>query len=181
MPGPICVTFQGKQGRLRIGLLDPPPRYNATPCVRPIVGTVLKFCDLPAGIQPLITQTSELALHRWGHTRDHGVLGQPRFQQVQNRPIAEACIGPHPELPNVGRTGEKTAGQEFLAARPGSGIATPQFDIPEKGRVGFQTKQRIIGSLASIARIVANLSPFLVAKYCEYSAVYIEDETRAVL
>jgi hypothetical protein len=42
--------------------------------VRPIVGSVLKFRDLPAGIQPLITQTSELALHRAGHTRDHGVF-----------------------------------------------------------------------------------------------------------
>jgi hypothetical protein len=57
----------------------------------------------------------------------------------------------------------------------------PQFDIPEKRGVGFQTEQRIIRSLPSIARIVTNLSPFLMAKYGEHGAVQIEDETRAVL
>jgi hypothetical protein len=53
-----------------------------------------------------------------------------RFQHVQNRPSAEACIGPHSNLANVGRTGVKTTGQKFNAARPGAGIAAPQFYIP---------------------------------------------------
>src|SRR6202030_3117076 len=59
VPGSIRVTFRGKQSRLRIGLLDPSPRHNATPCLRPIVGMVLKFRDLPTRIHLFITQTSE--------------------------------------------------------------------------------------------------------------------------
>src|SRR5258706_12050333 len=33
MPGSIRVTLQGKQSRLWIGLLDPPPRHNAAACL----------------------------------------------------------------------------------------------------------------------------------------------------
>jgi len=47
--------------------------------------------------------------------------------------------------------------------------------------VGFQAEQRVIGSLAAIAGIVAHLSPFLMTEYGEHGAVEIEDETRAVL
>jgi len=42
----------------------------------------------------------------------------------------------------------KTTGQEFFAARPGSRIAAPQFDIPEERRIRFHTEQWVIGSLA---------------------------------
>src|SRR6516162_7395425 len=45
VPGPIGITLQGKQSWLRIVLLDPPARHNATPCLRPIVGMVVKFRD----------------------------------------------------------------------------------------------------------------------------------------
>src|SRR6266480_1549644 len=54
VPDPIGVTLQGKQSWLRIGLLDPLPRHNATPCVTPTVDMVLKLRDLPAGIHRLI-------------------------------------------------------------------------------------------------------------------------------
>jgi len=65
----------------------------------------------------------------------------------------------------------KTTGQEFFAARPGSRIAAPQFDIPEERRILFHTEQWVIGSLAAIARIVANLSAFLMTKHGKYAAV----------
>src|SRR6266403_2986787 len=89
MPSSIRITFQGKQGRLRVALLDLLPRHNATPCVRPTVGTVLKLRNLPAEIHRFKAQTSERALQRWDHARDYGVLGQKRFQHVQNRSVAE--------------------------------------------------------------------------------------------
>ena len=60
-------------------------------------------------------------------------------------------------------------------------LSVPQLDIPEKRGVGFQTEQRIIRSLPSIALIVTNLSPFLMAEYSQHGAVEIEDETGAVL
>src|SRR6266478_3210431 len=69
LPGAIRVSFQGKQGRLWIGLLDPLPRHNATPCVRPIVGMVFKLRNLPTGIHRFIAQTSERALQRGDHMR----------------------------------------------------------------------------------------------------------------
>src|SRR5215471_18056417 len=50
VPSPIRVTFQGKQSGLRIGLFDSAPRHDTTPCLRPIVGMVLKFRDLPTGV-----------------------------------------------------------------------------------------------------------------------------------
>ncbi len=75
----------------------------------------------------------------------------------------------------------KTTGQEFFAARPGSRIAAPQFDIPEERRIRFHTEQWVIGSLAAIARIVANFSAFLVTKGRDHCAIQIEDETRAML
>src|SRR5438270_8115174 len=40
--------------------------------------------------------------------------------------------------------------------------------------VGFQAEQRVIGSLAAIAGIVAHLSPFLMTEYGEHGAVEIE-------
>src|SRR6266436_7633468 len=164
VPGAIRVTFQGKQSRLRIGLLDPPPRHNAAACVRPIVWTVLKFRDLPTRIHLFIAQTLEGILQGAGHTRDHGVLGQTRFQHLQYGSVAEAGIGPHAYFTNVGRGGVKTTGQEFLAARPGSRIAASQFHIPEERGVRFQAEQRVIGPLAAIARVVANRRPFLMAE-----------------
>jgi hypothetical protein len=89
--------------------------------------------------------------------------------------------GPHPELTNVGGGGKKTAVQKFLAAGPSSRIAAPQLHIPEERGVRFHTEQRVIGSLATIARIVANLCALLVAKRRDHCAVQIEDETRAML
>ena len=103
------------------------------------MGTVLKFRDLPVGIHRLIVQAFEGALQGARHPRNHRVMGcWTHFQHVQNRPVTEAGIGPHPELTNVGRAGEKTTGQQFFAARPGSCIAAPQFNIPEERGVRFQ-------------------------------------------
>ena len=60
----------------------------------------------------VLAQTSELALQRWGHARNHSVLGRrTRFQHVQHRSVTEARIGPRPELANIGRTGEETTSQ----------------------------------------------------------------------
>src|SRR6266851_9829603 len=145
-------------------LPSPPPSTGGPPCTGPPLWTTIILPLTPTGIHRFIAQTSERALQRGDHARDYSVLGQTRFQHVQNRSVAEACIGPHPKFSDVGRGGEKTAGQQFLAARPGSRIAAPQFDIPEKRGVGFQTKQRIIGSLAAIARIVTNLSALLMTE-----------------
>src|SRR5205814_9074644 len=83
--------LHNKQGRLWVALLDGPTRHNATPGVWPILGTVLKFRDLPARIHRPIAQTSELALQRWDHARNHSVLGRrTRFQHVQQRSVTEA-------------------------------------------------------------------------------------------
>ena len=142
---------------------------------------VFKFRDLPARIHPFIAQTFERALQGAGHSRDHGVLGRTRFQHFQHWPVAEAGIGPHAKLPNVGRDGEKTTGQEFVAASPGSRIAAPQFDIPEERGVRFQTQQWVIGSFASIARIVANRRAFLMAKDSDDGAIQIQNQSRPVI
>src|SRR6266852_1899233 len=89
--------------------------------------------------------------------------------------------GPHSNFSDVGRGGQKTGGQKFFTARPGSRIAAPQFDIPQERGVRFHTEQRVIGALAAITRIVANLGTLLMAKYGEHRAVQIEDKTRAML
>ena len=48
----------------------------------------------------------------------------------QNRPVAKARIGPHPNFSDItARGGQKTGGQKFFTARPGSRIAAPQLDI----------------------------------------------------
>src|SRR5260370_23057919 len=114
MPGSIRVTFQGKQSRLRIGLRNPPPRHNAPASLRPIVGMVLKFRDLPTRIHLFAAQTLEGILQGASHARDHGVLGWTRFQHLQHGPVPEAYIGPHPKLTNVIRGGWKTTAREFL-------------------------------------------------------------------
>ena len=88
---------------------------------------------------------------------------------------ALAGTGPHAKLPKVGRDGVKTAGQEFVATRPGSRIAASQFHIPEERGVRFQTEQRVIGPLASIARIVAHRRPFLMAENGNNGAIQIQN------
>ena len=87
--------------------------------------------------------------------------GRNAFPAYQNRPVAKARIGPHPNFSDVARGGQKTGGQKFFTARPGSRIAAPQLDIPEKRGVRFHTKQWVIGALAAITRIVANLGTLL--------------------
>jgi hypothetical protein len=78
-------------------------------------------------------------------------------------------------------TGSKTASQQFLVACPSPRIASPQFHIPQERGVRFQTEQRVIGPLATMARIVTNLSALLMTKGCDHRAVQIEEETRAML
>ena len=104
-----------------------------------------------------------------------------RFQHLKHWPVAEACIGPHAKLPNVGRGRVKTAGQEFVATRPGSRIAASQFHIPEERGVRFQTEQRVIGAFASIAWVVANRRPFLMAENCNDGAIQIQNQSRPVI
>src|SRR5207244_6929043 len=108
-------------------------------CLRPIVWMVLKFRDLPTRIHLFIAQTFEGILQGAGHTRDHGVLGQTRFQHLQYGPVAEAGIGPHSKLPNVGRGGVKTKGQEFLAARQVP--ASPRRSSTSQRNEEFASKQ----------------------------------------
>src|SRR6266704_6903052 len=54
VPSSICITLQGKQSRLWITLFDQPSRHNATPCVRPTLGTMRKLRNLPAGIHRFV-------------------------------------------------------------------------------------------------------------------------------
>src|SRR5438552_14151316 len=79
-PSPIEETFQGKQGRLRVRLLDQPASHDATARLGPAGDAVFKFGDLPAWIEPLVTQAAKRTLERGGHPRHHGVLGGTYFQ-----------------------------------------------------------------------------------------------------
>jgi len=132
--------------------------------LRLIVRIVLKFRDPPVRIARFIAQTFEGKLQGRGYARDHGVLGPTRFQHVQHWPETEAGIGPHAEFPNIGRSGVKTKGQKFLAARPGSCIAASQSHIPKERGVRLQTEQRVRGPFASIAWVVTNRRSFLVTE-----------------
>src|SRR5215831_21190927 len=86
-----------------------------------------------------------------------------------------SSTGPHSHLTNVRRGRVKTTNQEFLAASPGSRIAAAQFHIPEERGVRFQTEQWVIGSLPSIAWVVAHRRSFLVAKHSHNGAIQIQN------
>ena len=64
---------------------------------------------------------------------------------------------------------------------PASRIAASQFDVPQERGMGFYTEQGIIGPLAAIAWIVANLSALLMAKGCDHRAIQIEEQAQAML
>ena len=136
--------------------------------------------QFPKGNSSAHSANRRASLQGGDHACDHSISGRwTHFQHVQHRPVAEARIGSHPELPNVGRAGEKTGGQQCFAARPGSGIATPQFDIPQKRSLPPR-KARIV-TAAAIAWIVANLRTSLVAKSGNHGAVQVEEQTSAML
>lgn len=43
-------------------------------------------------------------------------------------------------------------------------------------RIGFQASQRVIGAFASVTRMIANGSPFLLAKDSDYRAIQIQKQ-----
>ena len=84
VPRAIGVMFHDKQGRLRFALLDQPTRHNATPGMWPIVGMVLKFRDLPTGIQSLIAQPPEFTLQRGDHACNYAYWAVGRISSISN-------------------------------------------------------------------------------------------------
>jgi hypothetical protein len=63
-----------------------------------------------------------------------------------------------------------------VPALPGRKLA-----VPEEGGIGFHTEQRIVRSLAAIARVVADFGAVLMAKDGHDRAVEVEDKSRAAL
>src|SRR5215831_12214774 len=115
-------------------------------------------------------------------------LGSNAQQPHIQRPIPPAHqrsdrsrtrVGAHSKFSNLGRHIGETGVQKFDAAGPGSGVAWAKLAVPEKGGIGFPTEQRIVGSLAAVARVVADLGAILMAKDGHDRAVEIEDESGA--
>jgi len=90
-------------------------------------------------------------------------------------------IRPHPQFSNIRWYAEETRRQQFHAAIPCARIAWPQFGIPQIGGVGFQAQQRVVGTLAPITRIVADLRLLLTPKHGDHGAVEIKDQAGAVV
>jgi len=60
-------------------------------------------------------------------------------------------------------------------ATPGAHVARAQFGVPKKGGVGLDTQQRIVRTLAAIARVVADLRKFLTPEDGHHAAVEMKD------
>jgi len=118
----------------------PPGSPECVAPLRPIVGMVLKFRDLPTGVHRCITQTSELALQGGGHCARPRHIGPDVLPAGPTPSRSRSRIGPHPQLPNVGRGGVRTASQQLLAACPGASVAASQFHIPQERGVRFHTE-----------------------------------------
>src|SRR5579862_208835 len=103
------------------------------------------------------------------------------FEDFQDRTETKTVIRPHTEFSNIGWYIDEAGRQQFNAAIPCASIAWPQFGIPQIGGVGFQAQQRIIGTLASITGIVANLRLLLTPEHRDYTAVEIKDQAGTVL
>ena len=137
---------------------------------------MLQFRDFPAWIDVLITQAPERTLERGCHPRYYGIWGRPGLQHLQNGLIAEARTGPRPQLPNVGRNREKTTGPYFDATGPRAGIAASKFGIPQACGVRFPAQQRVVRTLAPVARMVANRRSFRMSKDGDHRAIQIENQ-----
>src|SRR5438445_11829539 len=74
---------------------------------------------------------------------------------------AEASIGSDANFANVGGYISKASIQAFDAAIPSSCVPDAQLVIPKIGGVRFDTEQPVVGSLTTIAGIVAYLSTLL--------------------
>ena len=93
---------------------------------------------------------------------------------------AEASIGSDANFANVGRYISKASIQAFDAAIPSSCVPGAQLGIPKIGGVRFDTEQRVVGSLTTIAGIVADLSTVLTSKHRYDRAVKIKNEAGAM-
>ena len=70
------------------------------------------------------------------------------FEDFQDRIETKTGIRPHTQFSNIWWYVDETRRQQFNAAIPCASIAWPQFGIPQKGGVGFQAQQRVVGTLA---------------------------------
>ena len=104
-----------------------------------------------------------------------------RFKCVKDGIDPEPGIGTHPQLTDIGRNIGKADIEQLGAAVPGSGVTGAEFGIPEVGGVGLHAQHRIIGTLATMAWVVADFRPVLMAEDCDHGAVEIEDQARTVV
>ena len=93
----------------------------------------------------------------------------------------KARVRPEPHFANVVGNAKEATGRQAFAAGPSARIVRPQLGVPQKGGVGFQEQQRIVGAFALEARIVAHLGSLQAAKDGDHGAVQIQNQARAVL
>ena len=116
-----------------------------------------------------------------GQASHHRISWRSGFEGFEDGMETEARIGPHANLPDVGRHIGKAGVEQLGAALPGSRVAATEFGVPQVGRVGFDAEQRVIGAFTAIARVVADLRPVLMAEDGDDGAVEIKDEPGPVV
>ena len=141
----------------------------------------MEFRHLPIAADGAVAQSRQGTFQRGSHPSHNGIFGGVSFEGVEDGIQPKTCIGSYAHFADIGRYIGKAGGEQFGCAVPGSGVATTELGVPEVGRVGLHAQQWVIRTFSAIARVVANLSPVLMAEDGHDRAVEIEDEARAVI
>jgi hypothetical protein len=139
---------------------------------------MFEVSHLPVAVDEFIPQARQQAPESLRHTGDDSVFSGPGFEGFADGVKTETGIGPHANLADVGRNIRKASVPQLDAAVPSSCVTSAQFGIPEVGGVGFDAQEQIMRTLATVARVVADVGAVLLSKHGDHGAVEIEDKAR---
>src|ERR1035441_1105073 len=142
---------------------------------------ILVLRHLTLAVYEFIPQARKQSLERLGQAGHDRIVRLSGFEDLQDWVEAKTGIRPNTKFPDVARHVDETARHQFHAAVPRASVTRAQFGIPEIGRIGFDTQQRIVRTLAAITRIVPDLGFLLTPENCDHAAVEIKDQTGSMV
>src|SRR5215831_220434 len=160
-PATIRVPPHGEQGGSGLGRFDQTPCHNVAARLKPGTGTVPTLAHFPDGIDAVVGNAGQQTFQRRIDFGDHSVVSLAVFQLTQECVVVKARVGTDPHFANVSGQVTPAAPEQIDGAAVGVDVTGSELGRTQMGGVGLQTQQGLVGTLATVARIVADLGAFL--------------------
>jgi len=118
----------------------------------------------PEGMDAVVGNAGPQTFPRRIDLGDHGGVSLAVFQRTPECVVVKARVGTDPHLAKVSGQVTPAAPEPIAGAAVGVDISGSELGRTPRGGVGLQTQQGRVGTLATVARMVADLGAFLTSQ-----------------